>query len=706
MSRWSWFTQPVVLSGVIVTALLVSVRQLGALEALELAAYDQMIRLRDELGPDPRLLVVGITERDIQQHLEWPLPDRTLNQLLGKLEQHKPRVIGLDIFRDLPVEPGHAELGQRLQQSDRIITICKHSDSTSPAISPPLGVPAERVGFSDIVEDADGIIRRNLLLLNPDPASSCSTPASFSLQLALHYLAREGMQAKFTDGKLQIGTTQFKPLHSQAGSYQQMDPGGYQILLNYRSPDQVARQVSLTDVLENQIDRSWVQDRVVLIGTTAPSLRDVFNTPYSASQQDNSKMAGIVLHAQMTSQILSAVLQRQPQFWFWPEWAEVLWIGGWSFVGGIFAWRIQHYLWLGFAVSAAAGAVVGICFSLFTQAGWVPLVPPVLGLAIASTSVVTYRAYQTKQQQEKIAHQAQEQARTIALLQALLREGGETTSDRIPMATTAQRDTLLGNRYKVIKLLGTGGFSQTYLAEDTQRPGSPQCVIKLLQPARSDPKFLEVARRLFETEAEILEILGHHSQIPQLLAYFEENHLFYLVQEFVKGHDLSQELRPGTCLSEPQVVDLLKGVLEILVFVHQHQVIHRDIKPSNVIRRDRDSRLVLIDFGAVKKIQPQAQAETQTIAIGTAGYAPAEQLLGQPHPNSDIYALGIIGIQALTGILPTQLQHDQQTGALVWRHLTTISAELADILDKMVCYHFSDRYQSASEVLSSIAQAG
>lgn len=701
-------TQPVVVSSVVVTALLVGMRQLGLLEALELGAFDRMVILRGDPGPDPRLLVVGIGEQDIQQRHEWPLSDQTVSQLLGNLEQYKPRAIGLDLFRDLPVEPGHRKLQERLQLSDRVIPICKHSDSTNPATPPPPGVAPDRVGFSDIVEDTDGIVRRNLLLLNPDPDSACSTPTSFSLQLALRYLAKAGIdQAKFMpNGALRIGATQFNRLQNNAGGYQKVDPRGYQILLNYRSPHQVARQISLTEAL-GKIDPNWVQDRLVLIGTTAPSGRDVFNTPFSANQQDNPKMAGIVLHAQMVSQILSAVLQRQPQFWFWPEWGEVVWIGGWSLVGGILAWYLQHPLRLGLGIGATSGALFGICFGLFTQAGWVPLMPAVLGLVLTSGSVVTYRTYQTKQQQERIARQVQEQERTIALLQALLREeGGEASSGRITVSTGAQPDTLLGNRYQVIEPLKAGGFSQTYLAEDIQRPGSPQCVIKHLQPARSDPAFLEIARRLFATEAEIYELLGHHEQIPQLLAYFEASNQFYLVQEFVKGHDLSQELCPGHCVSESQVANLLKDVLEILVFVHHHQVIHRDVKPSNIIRRDRDSRLVLIDFGAVKQIQPlvPTQEETQTVAVGTAGYAPAEQLLGQPHLNSDVYALGVVGIQALTGIPPTQLQHDLQTGALVWRHLTQVSPGLAEVLDKMVRYHFSDRYPSAKEALRDLEQ--
>ncbi len=698
-------TQPAIVSSVLVTALLLGIQRLGALESLELKAFDQMMQRRTAPEPDPRILIVAVTENDIQLH-HWPLSGQVLDNLFNKLERYQPRVIGLDIFRDLPVEPGHAKLLQHIQQSDRIVAVCKYGDSSNPVIPPPPGIEPDRVGFSDIVEDADGIIRRNLLLMSPDPTSRCATPYSFSFHLALHYLVKAGIQPKFTpSGELQLGTTVFKRLQSDSGGYQKVDAQGYQILLNYLSPNHIARQVSLTQVLSDQIDPGWVNNRVVLIGSTASSIRDIFNTPYSADQQDNSgKMTGVVLHTQMVSQILSAVLDpRRPLFWFWPHWGEVLWIWGWSLVGGVLAWRIQHPLRLGLAGIAALGALLGgDFFVIFTQAGWVPLVPPALGLVIAGGAVVAYTAFQAKQQQEKMVFQAQEQEKTISLLKTLLREGGGTEKDNITVANRLQRDSLLNKRYKIIVLLGSGGFSHTYLAEDTQRPGNPQCVVKHLQPASKDARFLEVARRLFKTEAETLELIGQHNQIPQLLAYFEENQQFYLVQEFIQGRSLSEELTFGKRLSEAEVVDLLKDVLQILVFVHSYHVIHRDIKPSNLIRRERDSHLVLIDFGAVKQIQPQQMEESHTLAIGTAGYAPPEQMMGQPRLNSDIYATGMMSIQALTGTPTKQLQRDPNTGALVWRHLAETSEGLAAVLDKMVYYDFSLRYQSAVEVLESL----
>lgn len=212
---------------------------------------------------------------------------------------------------------------------------------------------------------------------------------------------------------------------------------------------------------------------------------------------------------------------------------------------------------------------------------------------------------------------------------------------------------LLDGRYRIIKELAEGGFSQTYLAEDTRLPKNPQCVVKHLNPTIDDPIFTQKALELFKAEAETLQELGKHDLIPQLYAYFEENKEFYLVQEYIEGHLLITEMPPGIQMAESRVADLVKEVLEILRFVHKYNVIHRDIKPSNLIRRHRDGKLVLIDFGTVKQVQmDMAIAHNKskvTLPIGTLGYMSYEQERGQSVASSDIYSLGMIALQALTG---------------------------------------------------------
>jgi len=261
----------------------------------------------------------------------------------------------------------------------------------------------------------------------------------------------------------------------------------------------------------------------------------------------------------------------------------------------------------------------------------------------------------------------------------------------------------LSGRYQIISHLGGGGFGTTFVAYDTQLPGNPQCVVKQLKLLSTEQLTLKTVRRLFDTEAQVLYQLGNHDQIPQLLAYFEENQEFYLVQELIKGCDLSQEIIAGKQLGEEQVIGILQDILEILEFVHQQKVIHRDINPRNLLRRESDGKLVLIDFGAVKQITTQLvnpQTKTKvTVAIGTPGYVPSEQAQGNPKLSSDIYAVGIIGIQALTGLLPEQLLKDADTNEIIWHHQAQVSPGLAKILDKMVLYDFRQRYADAAVAL-------
>ncbi len=265
---------------------------------------------------------------------------------------------------------------------------------------------------------------------------------------------------------------------------------------------------------------------------------------------------------------------------------------------------------------------------------------------------------------------------------------------------------LLDHRYQVVRVLATGGFGETYIAQDTRRPGNPICVVKHLKGANSDPKVFETAKRLFQSEAETLEKLGNHDQIPRLLAYFDENKEFYLVQEFIEGHTLSEELVPSQRWSETEVLQMLLEVLNILEFVHREGVIHRDIKPDNIIRRTSDNKLVLVDFGAVKQLRSPnltfGGQTTATVAIGTPGYMPTEQGQGKPRPNSDIYSLGIIAIQALTGVAPMDFQEDPDTGEIIWQHLAPVSPELVAVLSKMVRYHFKDRYNTVMQALLSL----
>ncbi|KAF3884096.1 serine/threonine protein kinase [Tolypothrix bouteillei VB521301] len=243
--------------------------------------------------------------------------------------------------------------------------------------------------------------------------------------------------------------------------------------------------------------------------------------------------------------------------------------------------------------------------------------------------------------------------------------------------TTCGSKLLLAERYRAIKLLGQGGFGRTFLAIDEYKPSQRHCVVKQLLPQAQGTNTLNKASELFKLEAERLDELGHnHPQIPELLAYFTQESQQYLVQEFIDGQNLAEEVTNNGVYSEKQIIALLRNLLPVLQFVHGKQVIHRDIKPENIIRR-RDGELVLVDFGASKTTTRTALTVTGT-AIGTAGYTAPEQALGKATVSSDIYSLGVTCLYLLTGVEPFEL-FDVTEGEWVWRDYlsTQLSSNLA-----------------------------
>jgi CHASE2 domain-containing sensor protein len=394
----------VLLASVVVTALVMGVRHLGILQMWELQAFDQSLRLRPKERPDPRLLLVTVTEEDVRkQNLKErrSLSDSALAKLLSKLRQYQPQVIGLDIYRDFRVDPEQTDLATYLQD-ERFIAVCDvGGEDDYRGIGSPPAIPENRLSFSDFPVDVDQVIRRQLLGMAPDPKSLCVTDTSFSFRVAQTYLAAKGFQGKPTPQRnWQIGSVVFHKLKPDTGGYQQLDALGYQVLLNYRSSSSVAKQVTLYDILSGSLDAelpNLVKDRIVMIGTTARSFKDYFPTPYNDGQS-HRELPGIVIHAHMVSQILSAVLDRRPLLWWLPQWGETLWIWGWSLVGGVFVWRIRSLLYLGLASGAALGILFGLCFVFLLKGGWMPLVPSALALVVTSGSLVVYTVSQNRQQ--------------------------------------------------------------------------------------------------------------------------------------------------------------------------------------------------------------------------------------------------------------------------------------------------------------------
>lgn len=267
---------------------------------------------------------------------------------------------------------------------------------------------------------------------------------------------------------------------------------------------------------------------------------------------------------------------------------------------------------------------------------------------------------------------------------------------------------LLNNRYRVLQTLGSGGFGDTFLAEDTQMPSLRRCVIKQLKPIHHNSEVYQLVQARFQREAAVLEELGEAcEQIPKLYAYFQEGEKFFLVQEWIEGDTLSGQFQKQGIFSELEIRNLLVDLLPVLNTIHARGIIHRDIKPDNVILRTRDSKPVLIDFGAVREsmgtvINSQG-SPTSSIVIGTPGFMSSEQAMGRPVFVSDIYSLGVTAIYLITGRQPQELPTDPRTGEIVWHNYApNISPQLRDILEKATAYHPRDRFNNALEMLGSL----
>ncbi|NES84229.1 MAG: CHASE2 domain-containing protein, partial [Moorea sp. SIO2B7] len=396
---------------VLATVLVMGLRLLGILQSYELQAFDHLMRQRRPYEKrDQRILIIQATPEDIKAQEVKPennasLSDHTLTRLLTKLKQYEPKVIGLDIYRDFPVNPAYPQLATNLGQ-DNLFGICKVRDIQAgdrEGVAPPPEIPSKRLSFSDAVADPDGMIRRHLLSMKSnDPTDPCTAKNNLSLLLALYYLNQEGMSWDYTaDGELQIDSPKgkkivLKELNPFTGGYQRLDARGRQILLNYRSlasPRQIAHTVSVGDILNDRIPdeiKTQLKHRIILIGVAGPinTSADYWFTPYSPSQPSyQKKTPGIFIQAQMVSQLLSTVLDNRPLLWVLPLWGEFVWVLVWSIVGGLLATFIPQPRRLIIATGVGLGTLYGVCYIFILQGGWMPLLPSAMVLLLSAGGI-------------------------------------------------------------------------------------------------------------------------------------------------------------------------------------------------------------------------------------------------------------------------------------------------------------------------------
>ncbi len=412
----------VAIATILLTGIMIQFKKLGVFQTTELLTYDQMLRLEKKKEPDERLLIVGINDRDIKILKKWPISDKSFAELLGKLQKYQPRVIGIDIYRDLPVEPGNQELLNELKKPN-VISI-RNIDNLAGARGPD-GVSSDQIGFNDVVVDPDGIVRRNMFF-----AGSKDGPiGSFSLLMALTYLDGDSIfpePSKINPDYMQLGKATLIPLKPDSGGYQNIDTGGQQILFKYRSNDNLAAQVSLNDVLLDQVKPELIKDKIVIIGSTAISLKDDFYTPYSADAKQQFKMPGVLIHAQITSHLLDSVKGKIKLFTFWSESEEILWLIFWTMLASFCGWYLRHPLLTIGSLGSILIILFGGAFYGFTQSIWIPVITPSLSVILAFGSVITYYSYQSNNKQKII----------FKLL-------GQNTSPSVAQALWKSRDFLI-----------------------------------------------------------------------------------------------------------------------------------------------------------------------------------------------------------------------------------------------------------------------
>jgi serine/threonine protein kinase len=331
----------------------------------------------------------------------------------------------------------------------------------------------------------------------------------------------------------------------------------------------------------------------------------------------------------------------------------------------------------------------------------VPIAIPSIALGLGGGACILAELVRHQQQTQRLRATLKSHL-TVPLVRAIV-DQQDDLRDLLQERDQEVRGKTLGGRYEILRLIGRGGFGETYLAQDLQRPGQPECVVKqlTLQDAASQAPSSN-HQRLFVQEAAALERLGRHDRIPQLLAYFEEMGEFYLVQELIQGMSLYHELAIDSRLSVGCVMHLLRDVLMVLEFVHGQNVIHRDIKPSNLMHRSQDGHWVLIDFGIAKQLNPMLAGQPQpTIGVGTKGYVPPEQALGHPNCTSDLYALGITAIEALTGKSVSDLLESGDHWSIA---APPLSRELTAFLQKLTHNNEKNRYSTAIAALSALQQ--
>ncbi len=685
--------------------------QRGDRQIQQILQWSQAIQLPVE--PPADLVIVAIDDDSLNQLKQNPLQRRIYAQLITRLMDAGAKAVALDILFDLPGQnsPATQDCGSiqssQLSEDDRLLqdSIVKYRDR--------LVLAAQY----DVIPSENWVQTQLTIPYCPFQSATIGTiDFAIAPNERIHQFGNQFKPPNFQSDGSQTGSqtlTLADALLKQA-KIPLVDPNPQDIpfLALPRQAFQ-GQTIPLWHVLSDEnwnSDRlqkgAYFKDKLVLVGFTATD-RDVQKTAIGL-------MPGVELHA---NAVAAQLQQRQLRSLFSEPWQNALLVLGFVALGLYLntessqnstqtkarrpIWRVPAGLmllvlgWLGLGY----GSLVLLGLHL-------PLMVPSLSFSVAALLYPLKRLGGDRKTQEKLRDTLMVYGSSPLVQKIIEQQDDPSLRNLIQERQDALQGKKIGGRYEITQILGSGGFAETYTAKDIQLPGTPICVVKQLRPRSDSLSHLALARRLFEQEALALQDLGRHDRIPQLLAFFEENKEFYLIQQFIPGKPLSQTLTLGRQLPEANVINILAEVLLILNFVHHNQVIHRDIKPSNIIQRSNDQHLVLIDFGAVKALETLPdpdQPSDLTVGIGTQGYMAPEQQLGNPRPSSDLYSLGILAIQALTGLPARQFIPDAETQTIQWESQANhVSRPLKSIVNRLTAYHYRDRYLNASEALADL----
>jgi adenylate cyclase len=378
-------------------------RTAGALEALGLAAYDWHILLRPaSQRPAPPVVLVTVTEEDIQRLGTWPLTDDVLASVIENLSRAGARVIGLDIYRDVPVPPGHERLNAVLGAHPQVIGAMKFPSVDRPGVpAPPVLRGTEQVGFTDLPVDHDGTVRRGLLFLDDGQ----TVFQSLALRVASLYFQAAGVPVSADPThptRIRFGRTTMRPFEPNDGSYVRADAGGYQFLIDYRDPPNAFPAVTLDELLAGRVDPALMRDRVVLVGVTAESVKDSFYTPYNQTLGEKRPMYGVAVHAHIVSQLLRTGIHGDAPVKVISDIAESLWILLWCLLGGVVAYTARSTLLFVLTVAGGIALLIVGVHALFALGWWIPLAPPVLGWVGAAGLATAYLEIREKRERAQL----------------------------------------------------------------------------------------------------------------------------------------------------------------------------------------------------------------------------------------------------------------------------------------------------------------